>query len=175
MGNSSSMLTQYDIEEVQEHCDYLFSQQEIVSLYQRFCQLDRNSKGFISADEFLSVPEFAMNPLSQRLLKMVDGLNFKDFVAFLSAFSTKASFHQKAEIIFKVYDSDGNGKVSFNDILEVLKDLSGSFMSDEQRERVLTQVLQECGYTRESYLMLDDFIKVLGSTGLKMEVEVPID
>uniref|UniRef100_A0A803P075 EF-hand domain-containing protein n=1 Tax=Cannabis sativa TaxID=3483 RepID=A0A803P075_CANSA len=149
--------------------------QEIVSLYQRFCQLDRNSKGFISADEFLSVPEFAMNPLSQRLLKMVDGLNFKDFVAFLSAFSTKASFHQKAEIIFKVYDSDGNGKVSFNDILEVLKDLSGSFMSDEQRERVLTQVLQECGYTRESYLMLDDFIKVLGSTGLKMEVEVPID
>lgn len=43
----------------------LVSQQEIVSLYRRFCQLDRNAKGFISADEFLSVPEFAMNPLSQ--------------------------------------------------------------------------------------------------------------
>jgi serine/threonine-protein phosphatase 2B regulatory subunit len=28
---------------------------------------------------------------------MVDGLNFKDFVAFLSAFSTKASAHQKIE------------------------------------------------------------------------------
>lgn len=41
------------------------SQQEIVSLYQRFCQLDRTAKGFISADEFLSVPEFAVNPLSQ--------------------------------------------------------------------------------------------------------------
>lgn len=40
-------------------------QQEILSLYQRFCQLDRNAKGFISSDEFLSVPEFAMNPLSQ--------------------------------------------------------------------------------------------------------------
>ncbi|KAF5757331.1 putative EF-hand domain-containing protein [Helianthus annuus] len=44
---------------------YVISQQEIVSLYKRFCQLDRNAKGFISADEFLSVPEFAMNPLSQ--------------------------------------------------------------------------------------------------------------
>lgn len=119
----------------------IVSQQEIVSLYQRFCQLDRNAKGFISADEFLSVPEFAMNPLSQvlhwnfvfvsslsleiesasvclcfgyfsgdlwkvmsmfycflqRLLKMVDGLNFKDFVAFLSAFSAKASMHHKIE------------------------------------------------------------------------------
>ncbi|CAL9010692.1 unnamed protein product [Prunus brigantina] len=151
------------------------SQQEIVSLYQRFCQLDRNAKGFISADEFLSVPEFAMNPLSQRLLKMVDGLNFKDFVAFLSAFSARASMQQKSELIFKVYDSDCNGKVSFNDILEVLRDLSGSFMSDEQREKVLTQVLQEAGYTRESYLTLDDFVKVLGSYGVKMEVEVPID
>lgn len=37
-------------------------------------------------------------------------------------------------VIFKVYDSDCNGKVSFNDILEVLRDLSGPFMSDEQRE-----------------------------------------
>ncbi|KAK3219272.1 hypothetical protein Dsin_013242 [Dipteronia sinensis] len=175
MGSASSMLTQYDIEEVQQHCHHLFSQQEIVSLYQRFCQLDRNAKGFISADEFLSVPEFAMNPLSQRLLKMVDGLNFKDFVAFLSAFSVKASVLQKVELIFKVYDSDCNGKVSFNDILEVLRDLSGTFMSDEQREKVLTQVFKDAGYTKESYFVLDDFIKVFGSSGIKMEVEVPVD
>ena len=37
-------------------------------------------------------------------------------------------------VIFKVYDSDCNGKVAFNDILEVLKDLTGSFMTDKQRE-----------------------------------------
>ncbi|KAL6335478.1 hypothetical protein AAG906_029721 [Vitis piasezkii] len=175
MGSASSMLTQYDIEEVQEHCNKLFSQQEIVSLYQRFCQLDRNAKGFISADEFLSVPEFAMNPLSQRLLKMVDGLNFKDFVAFLSTFSAKASLQQKIELIFKVYDSDCNGKVTFNDIIEVLKDLTGSFMSDKQREQVLSHVLQEAGYTRESSFFLEDFIKVLGSSSIKMDVEIPVD
>ncbi|KAI9088134.1 hypothetical protein K1719_030111 [Acacia pycnantha] len=134
MGSASSMLTQYDIEEVKEYCDNFFSQQEIVALYERFCQHDRSAKGFISADEFQSVPEFSLNPLSQRLLRMVDGLNFKDFVAFLSAFSAKASAQQKIELIFKVYDSDRNGKVSFKDMLEVLKDLSGPFMSDEQRE-----------------------------------------
>ncbi|XP_021906521.1 calcineurin subunit B isoform X4 [Carica papaya] len=143
MGSASSVLTQYDIEEVQRHCDNLY----------------RNAKGFISADEFLSVPEFAMNPLSQRLLKMVDGLNFKDFLSFLSAFSSKASMQQKIGLIFKVYDTDCNGKVSFDDIMEVLRDLSGSFMSDKQREEVLSQVLREAGYTRDSYLMLDNFIK----------------
>ncbi|CAL9126960.1 unnamed protein product [Musa textilis] len=109
MGNASAMLTQYDIEEVQEHCHYLFSQQEIVALYNRFCQLDRSAKGFISSEEFLSIPEFSLNPLSQRLLKMVDGLNFKEFVAFLSAFSPLATVPQKIELIFKVYDVDGKG------------------------------------------------------------------
>jgi hypothetical protein len=36
-----------------------------VSLYERFCQLDRSAKGFVSEDEFLSIPEFSTNPLSQ--------------------------------------------------------------------------------------------------------------
>lgn len=36
----------------------------------------------------------------QRLLKMVDGLNFKDFVAFLSVFSAKANMIQKIECKF---------------------------------------------------------------------------
>ena len=37
-------------------------------------------------------------------------------------------------VIFKVYDIDGKGKVTFKDLLEVLHDLTGSFMSDQQRE-----------------------------------------
>ncbi|XP_050215180.1 uncharacterized protein LOC126666217 isoform X2 [Mercurialis annua] len=150
MGNTSSMLTQYDIEEVQQHCNHAFSQQEIVSLYKRFCQLDRNGVGFVSAEEFLSVPEFAVNPLSQRLFRMIDGLNFKEFVAFLSVFSPHAPLHHKIEFIFKVYDSNGNGKVAFNDMVNVLHDLTGHFISEQQRE-------------------------ILGNPGLKMEVEVPVD
>ncbi|RLN06988.1 calcineurin subunit B [Panicum miliaceum] len=175
MGNASSMLTQYDIEEVQEHCNYLFTQQEIVSLYERFCQLDRSAKGFISEDEFPSIPEFSLNPLSKRLLRMVDGLNFKDSVAFLSTFSAKASLRQKIELIFKVYDIDGKGKVTFKDLLEGLRDLTGSFMSDEQREQVVTKVLEEAGYTKDYSFSVKDFIQIIDHPGLKMEVEVPID
>uniref|UniRef100_I1MT05 EF-hand domain-containing protein n=1 Tax=Glycine max TaxID=3847 RepID=I1MT05_SOYBN len=162
MGNTSSMLTQYDIEEVQQHCKNAFTQQEIVSLYQRFCQLDRNNCGFIPSDEFLSIPEFAVNPLSQSLLRMLDGLNFKEFVAFLSAFSPRATLHHKIEFIFKVYDTDCNGKVTFHDMLRALRDLSGPFMSEQQREDVLTQVLEEAGYAKDSSLVLSDFMKWQG-------------
>ncbi|GMI73109.1 hypothetical protein like AT3G18430 [Hibiscus trionum] len=130
MGNASSMLTQYDIEEVQDYCNYLLSGQEIVSLYQRFCELDRNAKGYISADEMLSVPEFAMNPLSKRVVEMVDGFNFKDFVVILSAFTSKANQQQKPQLIFKVYDS-----ASF---------LFRFFLL----QQAPTQRLKEAGYTR---------------------------
>ncbi|KAI4344315.1 hypothetical protein L6164_011558 [Bauhinia variegata] len=150
MGNTSSMLTQYDIEEVQEHCNH-------------------------ASDEFLSVPEFAVNPLSQRLLRMLNNLNFKEFVGFLSAFSPRATLQQKIEFIFKVYDTDCNGKVTFNDLLDVLRDLTGQFISEQQREQVLTHVLEEAGYKKDALLVLSDFMKILGNNGLKMEVEVPVD
>ncbi|XP_071699135.1 uncharacterized protein [Rutidosis leptorrhynchoides] len=156
-----------------EHCNYTFTQQEIVSLYQRFCQLDRNSGGFISADEFLSVPEFAVNSFSQRLFRMIDGLNFKEFLAFLSAFSSQDTLQHKVN--FKVFRFDGNGKVAFSDLLDVLRDLTGQFIFEQQREIVLTQVLEEAGYKKDSLLGLSVFMKVMSYSGLKMEVEVPVD
>ena len=33
-----------------------------------------------------------------------------------------------------MYDTDGNGKVTSSDMLQVLRDLSGSFLTDEQRK-----------------------------------------
>lgn len=42
----------------------------------------------------------------------------------------KASF----VVIFKVYDTDCNGKVSFDDLLRALSDMTGHFISQQQRE-----------------------------------------
>ncbi|OAY71591.1 Calcineurin subunit B [Ananas comosus] len=147
------------------------SQQEIVSLYHRFCQLDRSGSGFISADEFLSVPEFAVNPLAERLLRMLDGLNFKDSLHSYRHLALARVCSRR----LNVYDLDCNGKVTFDDVLNVLRDLTGSFMSEQQRQEVLTRVLEEAGYTPDSSLTLPDFMKILGNSDLKMEVEVPID
>lgn len=57
-------------------------------------------------------------------------------------------------VIFKVYDSDCNGKVTFKDLIEVLQDLSGSFMTDKQREVwYCTAVLVE-NHNRVSILVM---------------------
>ncbi|XP_075475502.1 calcineurin subunit B-like isoform X2 [Primulina tabacum] len=95
-----------------------------------------------------------------RSLRMLDGLNFNEFVAFLSAFSSGTSLQQKVEFIFKVYDSDGNGKVTFNEMLDIFRDLTGQFTYEQQREKVLTHVLMEAGYTKDSLSAQADFVKV---------------
>ncbi|CAI5961493.1 unnamed protein product [Closterium sp. NIES-65] len=163
-----------------------FSQEEIAALYRRFCALDRNGKGYVSGDEFLSIPEFAINPLAHRLLGMLEGVNFKDFVKWLAAFSSRATAEDRTRLtfavydvdgdgkiskgdvlihtatlpllapsfpfplspppvvfavydwclplVFAVYDVDGDGKISKGDVLAMLRDLSGSFLSEEQRQ-----------------------------------------
>lgn len=37
-------------------------------------------------------------------------------------------------VIFRVYDSDCNGKVTYSDVLNILRDLTGQFISEQQRE-----------------------------------------
>ncbi|GMY05935.1 calcineurin subunit B-like isoform X3 [Fagus crenata] len=97
-------------------------------------------------------------PLERRLLRMLDGLNFKEFLAFLFAFSPRATLQQKVQYNV-VYDSDCNGRVTFNDMLEVLRDLSGQYISELQSEQVLTQVLEEAVYTKNSLSGLTNFMK----------------
>ncbi|KAF3578307.1 hypothetical protein DY000_02035214 [Brassica cretica] len=57
--------------------------------------------------------------------------------------------------------------------MEVLRDLSGTFMSDEQREQVLSQVLKEAGYTNDSFLTLEDFIKDSDAGSCFLNLECP--
>ncbi|KAK9828732.1 hypothetical protein WJX72_001762 [[Myrmecia] bisecta] len=112
MGQAMSFgLTQYDVEELNASCGNKFTQREIEALYRRFRSLDRGHKGYISAEEFFNIPELSINPLARRLERLFESVNFKEFVAFLSAFSGRASADDKAKFLFTVYDVDGDGLV----------------------------------------------------------------
>ena len=42
--------------------------QQIERLYARFTSLDRNSHGFLTREDFLRIPELAINPLGDRIV-----------------------------------------------------------------------------------------------------------
>ncbi|KAL4561047.1 hypothetical protein LXL04_033209 [Taraxacum kok-saghyz] len=82
---------------------------------------------------------------SQRLFRMIDGLNFKEFVLFLSAFSSRATLQHKVEWSFFL---------TFIQILlsESQIRLSSSEVSESQFSQVLNieldQIIEACKMLR---------------------------
>ena len=48
------------------------SETELKRLWRRFKKLDKDNSGTLTADEFLSVPELACNPLLERVIAIFD-------------------------------------------------------------------------------------------------------
>ena len=45
-----------------------FTQQQIERLYTRFSSLDKQSHGYLTREDFLRIPELAINPLGDRIV-----------------------------------------------------------------------------------------------------------
>lgn len=66
---------------------------QIERLYSRFTSLDRGDCGTLSRDDFLRIPEIAINPLGERIVNSFfqgvgfnDGVNFRQFIHVLALF-----------------------------------------------------------------------------------------
>jgi serine/threonine-protein phosphatase 2B regulatory subunit len=145
---SSLALTQYDVEEVVEHCGGRFTSREIQSLYKRFRSLDKRHKGYLSEEELMSIPELAISPLASRVVQVFQNLNFKDFCAMLSSFSDRASRDEKLDFMFKVYDVDRDGCVTASDLETIVKHLVGSSLNEEQVAELMERAMGELAELR---------------------------
>jgi Ca2+-binding EF-hand superfamily protein len=106
MGNkSSSMLQDEEINLISEETG--FSKAQIERLYERFKSLDKSGIcGSLSRQDFLRVPELAINPLCDRIVHMFfvdcdedhDRINFRQFMKVLATFrsSTKPTRSRQA-------------------------------------------------------------------------------
>ncbi|ACO66844.1 predicted protein [Micromonas commoda] len=146
---SSLNLTQYDVEEVQEHCGGKFNSREIQCLYKRFRTLDKRHKGYISEDELMSIPELAISPLAPRVTQVFQNLNFKDFCRVLAAMSDRATREDKLDFMFRVYDVDRDGYISFSDLETIVKHLVGSSLNEEQVGELITRAMGELAELRK--------------------------
>lgn len=67
---------------------------QIERLYSRFTSLDRNDSGTLSREDFLRIPELAINPLCDRIVHSFftdsndDRVNFRQFMQVLARFRT---------------------------------------------------------------------------------------
>ena len=130
MGNSRSAFQLRSGDIVQITAETGFTKQQIERLYARFTSLDRNSHGFLTREDFLRIPELAINPLGDRIVHAFfyesknteeEKVDFKDFVRVVSHFRpvkknpSKNKLNtrlEKLHFAFRMYDLDGDDKIS---------------------------------------------------------------
>ena len=67
MGNSrSAHLETEEIEEISEETG--FTRPQIERLYDRFKSLDKTNQGYLTREDFIRIPELAINPLGDRIV-----------------------------------------------------------------------------------------------------------
>ena len=96
----------------------------------------------------------------------------QDFVGLLSAFSTRSIHEDKLRFMFAVYDIDGDGVISRDDMELMLRQLAGTSPSEEDLSQIVSRTFQDAG-AGPSGMTFEQFARVLQDADLSsMTVEV---
>ena len=199
MGNSRSslQLQPEDIEAIQEETG--FNNNQIDRLYSRFSSLDKQDKGYLSREDFLRIPELAISPLGDRIvhaffnksrsgdnedevdLKDEDKVDFKAFVRILAHFrpidksAEKNKLNtrmKKLQFAFRMYDLDGDGKITKKELKTVLTLMVGSNISEKQLDSIAERTIMEATLDNDDLMSFEEFAKVLERTEVEKKMSI---
>jgi len=191
MGNSKSslQLQPEDISVIQEETG--FNQRQIERLYCRFLGLDKQDKGYLSRKDFLRIPELAINPLGDRIVHAFfqesknsedDRVDFKDFLRVLAHFKPirkKYSDHNKLNsrrdklhFAFSMYDLDGDGNISMEELLAVLTMMVGANISKDQLVSIAERTLLEADTDKDGIISFEEFVRVLDKSDVEQKMSI---
>jgi len=190
MGNSRSSL-QLQPEDVQTIQDQTgFTNQQIERLYSRFSSLDKSGKGHLTREDLLRIPELAINPLGDRIVHAFfyeskngeeDKVDFKDFVRVLAHFrpikknvekNKLNTRDQKLHFAFRMYDIDGDEKISKEELMAVLTMMVGKNIGAEQLLSIAEKTISEADTDRDNLISFDEFVKVLERTDVEQKMSI---
>ncbi|XP_050406597.1 calcineurin B homologous protein 1 [Patella vulgata] len=186
MGARSSMqLQEEEINEIQRETG--FSQSQIVRLYSRFTSLDKSNNGFLSREDFLRIPELAINPLGDRIVHAFfqesndETVNFKQFMRVLARFrpiktnqdkNKMNTREDKLRFAFKMYDLDGDDKISKDELLAVLHMMVGANISEEQLGSIADRTITEVDYNKDNQISFEEFIKAMEKVDVEQKMSI---
>ncbi|XP_030074136.1 calcineurin B homologous protein 2 isoform X2 [Microcaecilia unicolor] len=140
-----------------------FSQANIVRLHHRFRALDKEDKGYLS-----------------------DSLDFRSFIHILAHFrpieedkpkdpSSQEpinSRRNKLKFAFQLYDQDKDGKISRNELLQVLRMMVGVQVTNEQLECIADRTIQESDLDNDNAISFEEFAKSLEKMNIEHKMSI---
>ncbi|KMS93293.1 hypothetical protein BVRB_032940, partial [Beta vulgaris subsp. vulgaris] len=103
----------------------------------------------------------------------IDRVNFRDFVRTLWKFSSGCPVDQKLRAAFEAYDVDGDGVIGYDDLMYILKLLSGVYLTDDQLHGIVTSTIQKVDTSKTGAISFDNFRDNIG-IGLAQKLTVNI-
>ncbi|KAF2368330.1 EF-hand domain [Trinorchestia longiramus] len=185
MGNKSSlMLEDSDIKSIQ--ADTGFSASQIERLYSRFTSLDKGCSGSLSREDFLRIPELAINPLGDRIVHAFfqessdDRVNFKQFVRVLAHFrpikrnqdNKLNSREEKLRFAFKMYDLDDDGSITRDEVLAVLHMMVGENITEDQLISIAERTMLEADADNNQMITFQEFCTILERTDVEQKMSI---
>ncbi len=184
---------------------------QIERLWSRFTSLDKQQKGYLTREDFLRIPELAINPLGDRIVHAffrdtkqgnnlnlngnnavnLEGgndneetseiVNFCDFVRVLAHFrpvkkksekNKMNSREDKLKFAFRMYDLDGDDKISKEELLAVLTMMVGANISEDQLMSIAERTIMEADADKDNLISFDEFKKVLERTDVEQKMSI---
>ncbi|CAI5451781.1 unnamed protein product [Caenorhabditis angaria] len=188
MGNSSTlMLRDEEIEEIMSETE--FNRNQIVRLYSRFLSLDKKGQGYLARDDFLNVPELAVNPLGDRIVDAFftlandneeQQLNFRQFVKILAHFQPISrskrnvlnSRKDKLLFAFKMYDLNKNDYITREEFKVILNSMVGANITSDQLDKIADRTIEEADADRDGKISFDEFCRAMEKTDIEEKMSI---
>jgi len=185
MGSRPSLLLRdEELAEIQKETG--FTANQIERLYSRFTALDKSTSGALSRDDFLRIPELAINPLGDRIVNSFfrhseeDRVNFRQFVRVLAHFrpvkkNKENQFNSrkgKLHFAFKLYDIDDDDRITKEELLAVLQMMVGENISEDQLLSVAERTILEADVDGDGMISFEEFCNVLDRSEVEHKMSI---
>ncbi|XP_026514615.1 calcineurin B homologous protein 2 [Terrapene carolina triunguis] len=163
-----------ELEEIMQETG--FSQASVVRLYDRFQALDKQQKGYLSKYDLQGIGELAVNPLGDRIINAFfkEGEELTDFRSFIRVLAhfrpveeeksketgrpePMNSRLRKLQFAFQLYDQDSDGKISRDEMLQVLRLMVGIQVTEEQLACIAERTIQEADQDGDGAISFEEF------------------
>jgi len=162
-----------------------FTENQIERLYSRFVSLDKGNYGFLTREDFMRIPELAINPIGDLIISSFfpersNSITFPQFLHVLVHFQQignrngegLTSRMKKLRFAFNVFDQSCDGYITKDELLSVLQMMVGSFVDEKEISDVAERIMLEADADRESGLSFDKFCNALAKTDVEKKLSI---